>query len=70
MQLAKLSYNRAKQALAVFRPALGLAVEHEVMLRNPTEYVSRLRRPASTPNAIRTAIAYWAAGRSSTAVGR
>lgn len=71
-QLAKQSYNRAKQARVVLRLALGLAVRHEVLPRNPMDYVSRLHRAASTPNAltpvevnaIRTAIAYWEAGRS------
>jgi len=71
-QLAKQSYNRAKQARVVLRLALGLAVRHEVLPRNPMDHVSRLRRPASTPNAltpaevnaIRTAIALWEAGRS------
>lgn len=71
-QLAKQSYNRAKQARVVLRLALGLAVRHEVLLRNPMDHVSRLHRPASTPNAltpaevnaIRTAIAFWEAGRS------
>lgn len=71
-QLAKQSYNRAKQARVVLRLALGLAVRHEVLPRNPMDHVSRLHRPASTPdaltptevNAIRIAIAYWEAGRS------
>ncbi|MEV7633164.1 tyrosine-type recombinase/integrase [Microbacterium sp. NPDC089318] len=71
-QLAKQSYNRAKQARVVLRLALGLAVRHEVLPRNPMDHVSRLRRPASTPNAltpgevnaIRAAIAFWEAGRS------
>lgn len=71
-QLAKQSYNRAKQARVVLRLALGLAVRHEVLPRNPMDHVSRLHRPASTPNAltpaevnaIRTAIALWEAGRS------
>ena len=47
-------------------------MRHEVLPRNPMDHVSRLHRPASTPNAltpakvnaIRTAIAYWEAGRS------
>lgn len=64
-QLAKQSYNRAKQARVVLRLALGLAVRHEVLPRNPMDQVARLHRPASTPNAltpaevnaIRTAIA-------------
>lgn len=71
-QLAKQSYNRAKQARVVLRLALGLAVRHEVLPRNPMDHVSRLHRPASTPNAltpvevnaIRTAIAFWEVGRS------
>ena len=71
-QLAKQSYNRAKQARVVLRLALGLAVRHEVLPRNPMDHVSRLRRPASTPNAltpaevnaIRAAIAYWEGRRS------
>ena len=71
-QLAKQSYNRAKQARVVLRLALGLAVRHEVLPRNPMDHVSRLRRPASTPNAltpaevnaVRAAIAFWEAGRS------
>ena len=70
--LAKQSYNRAKQARVVLRLALGLAVRHEVLHRNPMDHVSRLRRPVSTPNAltpaevnaVRVAIAYWEAGRS------
>ena len=71
-QLAKQSYNRAKQARVVLRLAFGLAVRHEVLARNPVDYVSRLHRPLHTPdaltpaevNAIRAAIAYWEAGRS------
>lgn len=71
-QLAKQSYNRAKQARVALRLALGLAVRHEVLPRNPMDHVSRLRRPGSTPNAltpvevnaIRAAIAFWEVGRS------
>lgn len=71
-QLAKQSYNRAKQARVVLRLALGLAVRHEVLPRNPMDHVSRLRRPPSIPsaltpaevNGVRAAIAYWEAGRS------
>jgi integrase len=70
-QLAKQSYNRAKQARVVLRLALGLAVRHEVLPRNPMDSVSRLHRPPHTPNAltlvevnaIRMAIAFWEAGR-------
>ncbi|GAA2829031.1 site-specific recombinase XerD [Leucobacter komagatae] len=50
-QLAKQSYNRARQARVVLRLALGLAVRHEAIPRNPMDHVSRLRRPARTPDA-------------------
>ena len=71
-QLAKQSYNRAKQARVALRLAFELAVRHEVLPRNPMDHVSRLRKPPSTPNAltpaevnaIRAAITYWEAGRS------
>lgn len=70
-QLAMRSYDRAKQARGVLRLALGLAVRHEILPRNPKDHVSRLRRPPHTPdaltpaevNAIRAAIAVWEAGR-------
>ncbi|GAA1628550.1 tyrosine-type recombinase/integrase [Leucobacter chromiireducens] len=66
-QLAKQSYNRARQARVVLRLALGLAVRHEVIPRNPMDHVSRLRRPVSTPDAfedsdielIREAVQAW-----------
>ncbi len=66
-QLAKRSYNRAKQARVVLRLAFGLAVRHEVLPRNPMDHVSRLHRPPAVPNAltpvevnaIRAAIALW-----------
>ena len=66
-QLAKQSYNRARQARVVLRLALGLAVRHEIIPRNPMDHVSRLRRPAHTPDAftvddissIRAAIRAW-----------
>lgn len=68
--LAKQSYNRARQAWVVLRLSLGLAVRHEVLPRNPMDYVTRLRKPASTPNAltpaevnvVRAAVAYWETG--------
>ncbi len=50
-QLAKQSYNRARQARVVLRLALGLAVRHEVIPRNPMDHVSRLRRPVRAPDA-------------------
>jgi len=70
-QLARQSYSRAKHARVVLRLALGLAVRHEVLPRNPMDHVSRLHRPSSTPDAlttievtaIRAAIAVWEAGR-------
>ncbi len=66
-QLAKQSYNRARQARVVLRLALGLAVRHEVIPRNPMDHVSRLRHPVSTPDAfedsdielIREAVQVW-----------
>lgn len=66
-QLAKQSYNRARQARVMLRLALGLAVRHEIIPRNPMDSVSRLRRPAHVPDAftvddisaIRTAIRTW-----------
>src|SRR5690606_6006633 len=69
-QLAKQSYNRAKQARVVLRLALGLAVRHEVLPRNPMDNVSRLHREPRVPdaltpvevNAVRAAIAHWETG--------
>lgn len=66
-QLAKQSYNRARQARVVLRLALGLAVRHEVIPRNPMDHVSRLRRPTRAPDAfedsdidlIREAVRAW-----------
>lgn len=66
-QLAKQSYNRARQARVVLRLALGLAVRHEAIPRNPMDHVSRLRRPTRTPDAfedsdialIREAVRAW-----------
>lgn len=66
-QLAKRSYNRARQARVVLRLALGLAVRHEVIPRNPIDHVSRLRQSACTPDAfedseielIRDAVYLW-----------
>ena len=66
-QLAKQSFNRARQARVVLRLSLGLAVRHEILPRNPMDHVSRLRRPARSPDvftwdeitAIRAAIRNW-----------
>ncbi|MFV0432934.1 MAG: tyrosine-type recombinase/integrase [Leucobacter sp.] len=66
-QLAKQSYNRARQARVVLRLALGLAVRHELIPRNPMDHVSRLRRPVRAPDAfenseielIREAVREW-----------
>jgi hypothetical protein len=49
--LAKQSYSRAKQARVALHLALGRAVRHEVIPRNPMDHVSRLDRPAHTPDA-------------------
>lgn len=69
-QLAQRSHNRAKQARNVLRLAFGLAVRHEILPRNPMDHISRLKRPAHTPNAltpvevnaVRAAIAHWESG--------
>lgn len=66
-QLARQSYSRARQARVVLRLALSLAVMHEIIPRNPIDHISRLRRPARTPDAfedsevslIRDAIQAW-----------
>ena len=71
-QLARLSYNRAKQARVVLKLAFGLAVRHEVLPRNPMDNIARLKRPAHTPdaltpaqvNAVRAAILHWERGQS------
>ena len=69
-QMAKRSYNRAKQARVVLRLAIELAVRHEVLPSNPMDHVSRLYREPHIPdalsaselNAIRAAISRWEAG--------
>ena len=66
-QLAKDSHNKARQARVAMRLALGLAVRHELIPRNPMDHVSRLRRPPREVNTfapaevryIRTAIRNW-----------
>lgn len=71
-QLAKQSYSRAKQARVVLRLALGLAVRHELLPRNPVDHVARLHREPRVPdaltpaevNAIRATIVHWEARRS------
>lgn len=54
-RLAKESYSRARQARGVLRLALGVAVRHEIIPRNPMDHVSRLYRPAHMPNAFTAA---------------
>jgi integrase len=69
-QLAKKSYNRARQAKAVMRLAFGLAVRHEILPRNPMDGIARLHKPPSTPdaltadevNSIRVAVRFWEMG--------
>lgn len=66
-QLARQSYNRARQAKVVLRLALSLAVRHEIIPRNPMDHIARLRRPTHVPDsfnleeigAIRMAIRHW-----------
>ena len=69
-QLAKKSYNRARQAKVVLRLAFGLAVRHEVIDRNPMDGIARLHKPPHTPDAltpedveaIRLAVRLWERG--------
>jgi len=66
-QLGQLSYARSKRAKTVLRLAFGLAVRHEVILRNLIDGVSRLHKPKRTPtaltatevNAVRAVIKVW-----------
>ena len=66
-QLGQRSYARSKRAKTVMRLAFGLAVRHEVILRNPIDGVARLHKPKRTPtaltatevNAIRAVIKAW-----------
>ncbi|MDR1152382.1 MAG: site-specific integrase [Bifidobacteriaceae bacterium] len=68
--LAKKSYSQARQAKNVLRLAFGLAVRHEVIVRNPMDGIARLHRPPHVPdamtpsevNAVRTAVAFWEVG--------
>jgi integrase len=69
-QLAKKSYNRARQAKVVLRLVFGLAVRHEIIPRNPMDGISRLHKPPHVPdaltpcevNAIRLAVRFWETG--------
>ena len=66
-QLGQLSCARSKRAKTVLRLAFGLAVRHEVLMRNPIDGVSRLHKPkrtrtaltATEVNAIRAVIKVW-----------
>jgi integrase len=68
--LAKKSNSQARQAKNVLRLAFGLAVRHEVIVRNPMDGIARLHRPPHVPdamtpsevNAVRTAVAFWEVG--------
>lgn len=51
-QLGQQSYFKAKCAKVVLRLAFGLAVRHEVLMRNPIDNVSRLHKPKRTPDAL------------------
>ncbi|MDR1186522.1 MAG: site-specific integrase [Bifidobacteriaceae bacterium] len=51
-QLANKSHSRAASAKVVLRLAFGLAVRHEVIVRNPMDGVARLHKPARTPDAL------------------
>jgi integrase len=68
--MAKLSYNKARQAKVVLRLVFSLAVRHEILPRNPMDGIARLHKPPHTPdaltpqevNAIRIAIRFWETG--------
>jgi len=68
-KMAKISYNRAKQARVVLRLALELAVRHEIIPSNPMAHVARIYKEPHIPdaltpaevNTIRAAIARWEA---------
>lgn len=69
-QQAKISYSRAKHAKVVLGLALGLAVRHEAIPRNPVRETARLRKPPSKPTsltmeqitAIRAVVSSWRQG--------
>jgi integrase len=69
-QLAKVSYNKARQAKVVLRLAFGLAVRHEILPRNPMDGISPLHKPPHTPDAltpaevnqVRLAVRFWETG--------
>lgn len=69
-QQRQASYSRAKHARNVLRQAFGLAVRHEVLVRNPMESIARITRPRADPTAltatevtaIRLAIRAWERG--------
>jgi site-specific recombinase XerD len=76
--LARRSYSRARQARNVLRSALGLAVRHEVIPRNPVDGTARLHKPPHVPDAmtpaevdaVRFAVGYWELGLSGPARSR
>ena len=69
-QMAKQSYNKARQAKVIMRLAFGLAVRHEIIPRNPMDGIARLHRPPHVPdaltpqevNSIRLAVRFWETG--------
>ncbi len=68
--LARESPSKAKQARVALRLALGLAVRHEILPRNPMDHVGRLHRERVPPAAltpaevdsVRAAVRYWETG--------
>jgi len=48
-QMAKQSYNKARQAKVILRSVFGLAVRHEILPRNPMDGIARLHKPPHTP---------------------
>ncbi len=69
-QQRAVSHSRAKHSRNVLRQAFGLAVRHEVLIRNPMESIARITRPRPDPTAltatevtaIRLAIQAWERG--------
>lgn len=66
-QLGQRSHARSKRVKTVMRLVFGLAVRHEIIVKNPIDRVARLHKPKVTPtaltamevNANRAAIKVW-----------
>ena len=51
-QQRQASYSRAKHSPKVLRQAFALAVRHEVLVRDPVEFVARITRPRADPTVL------------------